>query len=62
METDPCALCGQPVYLKGFTLTDSNGNKKFCCGGCLSLFGLMHPDNEITTIKNVTTTDNEETP
>lgn len=46
MEKETCALCGQAVKLKGFTQTDINGIKKFCCGACLCLFQLINGSKE----------------
>ncbi|MDD2722499.1 MAG: metal-binding protein [Methylovulum sp.] len=61
MEKETCALCGQPVEIEGFTETDADGIKKFCCAGCLSIFQLLNEISETTTIKN-TITNNEEIP
>jgi len=61
MEKEICALCGQPVEIEGFTETYTDGIKKFCCAGCLSIFQLLNEGGENTTIKK-TITPNEETP
>lgn len=37
-----CALCGQPVEIVGFTLTSNQGQQKFCCAGCLSIYQLLN--------------------
>ncbi len=56
---DNCALCGQPVEIKGFLLTTSDGSEiKFCCGGCLSIYQLLHIEQEQNT--QITTTNNNE--
>jgi hypothetical protein len=62
MENETCLLCGQPVKLEGFTQTDASGVKKFCCGGCLSLFQLLYQHSETTPIKKEPTnnSNNEE--
>lgn len=38
----PCDLCGQPVEIKGFTLTTDKGEQLFCCAGCVSIYRLLH--------------------
>lgn len=47
---DICALCGQVVEIKGFTLTGTEGIQKFCCGGCLSIFQLLNETGKYTTL------------
>lgn len=48
---DICALCGQPVKIKGFTLKTTNGEiQNFCCGGCLSIFQLLNETSNYITI------------
>ena len=61
MENEVCALCGQPVRLEGFSLS-SGAMKKFCCGGCLSLYQLLNQHGETTPKTNEPTnnTNNEE--
>jgi hypothetical protein len=48
----PCALCKQPVELAGFCLQTADGQKDFCCEGCLCIYQLLNentppppPDN-----------------
>ncbi|KJV07149.1 hypothetical protein [Methylocucumis oryzae] len=55
---DNCALCGQTVEIKGFSLTTLDGEVKFCCGGCLSIYQLLHTEQEQNT--QITTTNNNE--
>ena len=43
-----CALCGQPVAIKGFELESANGVLPFCCEGCLSIYQLLN-DTELNT-------------
>jgi len=47
-QKPPCSLCGQPVLLSGFVLLTQEGQKKFCCEGCLSIFQLLNPEQIIT--------------
>jgi hypothetical protein len=42
-----CDLCGQPVLLSGFVLFTANGQKNFCCEGCLSIFQLLNPEQAL---------------
>lgn len=51
-----CALCGQPVEIKGFTLTTSEARQNFCCGGCLSIYQLLNEKQHITDNNPPTTT------
>jgi len=46
---EPCTLCGQPVEVKGFSLQTKEGQKYFCCEGCLSIYQLLNEDKLITT-------------
>ena len=39
-----CALCGQPVEIPGFKLETTEGQKDFCCEGCLSIYQLLNED------------------
>ena len=38
----PCALCKQPVELAGFCLQTADGQKDFCCEGCLCIYQLLN--------------------
>ena len=39
-----CALCSQPVQITGFKLETREGQKDFCCEGCLSIYQLLNED------------------
>ncbi|MEY4768993.1 MAG: hypothetical protein RL637_1632 [Pseudomonadota bacterium] len=41
-EKSLCALCKQPVEIIGFSLITREGQKNFCCAGCLSIYQLLH--------------------
>lgn len=41
-----CELCGQPVKIKGFTLTVDNSVRAFCCAGCQSIYKLIYVNNQ----------------
>ncbi len=56
----PCVLCGQPVEIDAFTLKGSQGELKFCCAGCLSIYRLLN-DKESTSSINNTLQKKEET-
>ena len=47
---ETCILCGQPVEIEGFTLTEAEGLQKFCCAGCLSIYQLLNGFSKQTTI------------
>ncbi|MGZ8946738.1 MAG: heavy metal translocating P-type ATPase metal-binding domain-containing protein [Methylococcaceae bacterium] len=42
-----CELCSQPVELEDFTLNTTEGLKKFCCLGCLSIYQLLNEEKLI---------------
>jgi len=48
----PCDLCGQPVEITGFKLLTASGEKKFCCAGCLSIYQLLNPEQQIPENNN----------
>ncbi|MBV5301894.1 MAG: metal-binding protein [Methylococcaceae bacterium] len=37
-----CPLCGLPVKIHDFLLKTPQGDKCFCCAGCLSIYQLFH--------------------
>jgi hypothetical protein len=41
-----CALCGLAVEIDGFSLLSSEGEKKFCCAGCQSVYQLINPTTD----------------
>jgi hypothetical protein len=41
-EKPPCALCKQPVEIAGFSLMTAEGEKHFCCEGCLCVYQLLY--------------------
>jgi hypothetical protein len=41
----PCALCKQPVEIAGFCLLTAEGEKYFCCDGCLYVYQLFNETN-----------------
>jgi hypothetical protein len=43
-----CALCSQPVHITGFKLETKEGQKDFCCEGCLSIYQLLNEDKLIS--------------
>ena len=50
----PCALCKQPVELEGFILQTEEGEKQFCCEGCLCVYQLLN-ENISPSINNYKT-------
>ncbi|MEI6705979.1 MAG: heavy metal translocating P-type ATPase metal-binding domain-containing protein [Methylococcales bacterium] len=43
-----CDLCGLTVEVSGFTLKTKEGDKAFCCEGCLGIYQMLHVD-QVTT-------------
>lgn len=39
-----CDLCGLTVEVSGFTLKTKEGDKAFCCEGCLGIYQILHED------------------
>jgi hypothetical protein len=39
-----CDLCGLAVEVSGFTLKTQDGDKAFCCEGCLGIYQMLHED------------------
>lgn len=37
-----CDLCGLTVEVPNFTLKTKEGNKAFCCEGCLGIYQMLH--------------------
>ena len=44
----PCVLCNLPVEIKGFKLKTTEGEKDFCCQGCLSIYQLFNEEKLLT--------------
>ena len=40
-----CDLCGLTVEVKGFALQTTEGEKVFCCEGCLGIYQMLHDDS-----------------
>jgi hypothetical protein len=44
-----CDLCGLPVLAQGFKLrTKKEGDKEFCCEGCMGIYQMLHEDEVLT--------------
>ena len=39
-----CDLCGLAVEVDGFSVETTEGLKRFCCAGCLSVYRLLNGD------------------
>jgi hypothetical protein len=39
-----CDLCGLTVEVPNFTLKTKEGDKTFCCEGCLGIYQMLHED------------------
>jgi len=42
MNDYPCDLCQLPVETKGYEVQTIQGNKRFCCEGCLGIYRMLH--------------------
>ena len=49
--TKPCDLCGLTVEIDSFKLHTKEGDKQFCCEGCLGIYQMLHED---TLLANAT--------
>lgn len=49
-EKKTCDLCGLTVEIKDFNLRTTEGEKKFCCEGCLGIYQMLHEDLVLTDI------------
>lgn len=47
-----CVLCGQPVQIDAFTLNSPEGDLKFCCAGCQSIYRLLNEKESTSSVKN----------
>jgi len=43
-----CDLCGLPVLTAGFKLRTKEGDKDFCCEGCMGIYQMLHEDEVLT--------------
>lgn len=43
-----CDLCGLPVLIQGFRLHTKEGDKTFCCEGCMGIYQMLHEDEQLT--------------
>ncbi len=44
-EKKSCDLCGLPVEISGFTLLTKEGEKNFCCEGCLGIYQMLNEEH-----------------
>lgn len=47
-----CDLCGLTVEVPNFTLKTKEGEKSFCCEGCLGIYQMLHEVEEISESDN----------
>ncbi len=43
-EKKTCDLCGLPVEIEGFHLIGKDGDKNFCCEGCMGIYQMLNED------------------
>jgi len=44
---DACDLCALAIEGEPFTLQIDEGEKRFCCNGCLEVYALLHGVGEL---------------
>jgi hypothetical protein len=44
-EKKSCDLCGLAVEVDGFKLATKEGQKDFCCEGCLGIYQMLNEEN-----------------
>lgn len=44
-EKKSCDLCGLAVEIDGFNLATKEGQKDFCCEGCLGIYQMLNEEN-----------------
>lgn len=42
-----CDLCGLTVEVPNYSLKTTEGDKAFCCEGCLGIYQMLHEDQLI---------------
>ncbi len=53
-EKKSCDLCGLPVEVDGFFLLTKEGQKKFCCEGCLGIYQMLNEEHLLPDETNKT--------
>jgi hypothetical protein len=43
-----CDLCGLPVLTQNFKWLTKEGEKAFCCEGCMGIYRMLHEDEALT--------------
>ena len=54
-----CTLCGQQAVLRSFTLNTPEGQRRFCCAGCLNIYQLLNQDNATQSDNNYNKTNED---
>jgi len=44
-----CDLCSLPIEVPGFEVQTTDGQKRFCCEGCLGIFQMLNEDKIISS-------------
>jgi hypothetical protein len=52
-DKQSCDLCGLPVEVSGFELQTKEGEKRFCCEGCLGIYEMLNEANLLPDGGNV---------
>ncbi|MEC4750083.1 heavy metal translocating P-type ATPase metal-binding domain-containing protein [Methylomicrobium sp. Wu6] len=45
-----CDLCGLPVLTPGFKVRTKEGDKEFCCEGCMGIYQMLHEDVVLSVV------------
>ncbi len=53
-EKKSCDLCGLPVEVDGFSLSTKEGQKHFCCEGCLGIYQMLNEEHLLPDETNKT--------
>jgi hypothetical protein len=40
-----CDLCRLPVEIAGYELFTKEGQKRFCCEGCMGIYRMLHEED-----------------
>ncbi|MFM8340599.1 MAG: heavy metal translocating P-type ATPase metal-binding domain-containing protein [Methylomonas sp.] len=58
--SDLCVYCKSLPSSSGFKLKTKEGEKLFCCQGCLSIYQMLNTDNSQDSAKDLASTDQSE--
>lgn len=47
-KKEECDLCGLKIEVSGFNVKTQQGDKHFCCEGCMGIFQMLSEDDVLT--------------